>query len=158
MGATTALLKQRQALGSVTPGMEPGAATALLTQMRHEMEAMRQQLERKDSERTESLSDITMDVIQLNEELDGIRGDISTAATANNDSLDTLRNETESRWAEVQDHLRQLRGEQEALRSELFKISDELQSAKTGPQSTELQRLLLETKQTRYVSFSMGSC
>ncbi|KAJ6539088.1 hypothetical protein B0H19DRAFT_1177055 [Mycena capillaripes] len=167
MGATTALLKQRQAVGSVTPGMEPGAATALLTQMRHEMEAMRQQLERKDSERAESLSDITMDVIQLNEELDGIRSDISTATDANSASssrleivdggLHNLRKETESRWADVQDELRLLRGQQEALRSELFKISDEIQSVKTGPQSTELQRLLLETKQTRATFGAIGT-
>ncbi|KAJ7937305.1 hypothetical protein B0H13DRAFT_1945259 [Mycena leptocephala] len=162
MGATTTLLRQRQAaLGLVTPGAESGAtATSVLAQMRQELVAMREQLEQKDSERAKSLSDMTMDVIHINEALDEIRDSVSTLEAANDESgprleildgdLHGLRVGTESGWAEVQEQIRQLRGDQDALRSELFKLSDEVQSAKTAPQNSELQRLLLETKQTRY--------
>jgi len=169
MGATTTLLRQRQAaLGLVTPGAEPGAtASSVLAQMRQELAAMREQLEQKDSERAKSLSDMTMDVIHINEALDEIRDGVSTLEAANDESgprleildgdLHGLRVGTESGWAEVQEQIRQLRGDQDALRSELFKLSDEVQSAKTAPQNSELQRLLLETKQTRAIFGSIGT-
>jgi len=155
MGATTALLKQRQGLAQVAPGVEGGAtASGLLTQMRQEMAAMREQLEQKDSERAKALSDMTMDVIHVNEELDHLRGDITSAVNALQQGF---RKDTEDNRGEAQEQIRQLRVEQEALRSELFKLSDEIQSAKTGPQASELQRLLLETKQTRAVFGAIGS-
>ncbi|KAJ6510064.1 hypothetical protein C8R47DRAFT_1096628 [Mycena vitilis] len=142
VGATTALLK-RQGLAQ---GAEPGAATALLTQMRQEMEAMRQQLEHGDSKHTESLSAMTMDIIELREDLELDKSDASTATHANDQAV-----------SDVQEQIRVLRGEQEALRSEVFKISDMIQSAKTGPQDSELQRLLLETKQTRATFGAIGT-
>ncbi|KAJ7276115.1 hypothetical protein B0H12DRAFT_1083682 [Mycena haematopus] len=163
MGATTALLKQRQSLSQVTPGVEPGAtASGLLAQMRQEMEAMREQLEQKDSERAKTLSDMTMDAILINEELDELRGDVSKAVDGSSwagsrlepleGDLHGLRKETEAYRSEVQEQLRQLRAEQESLRSALFKLSDEVQSAKTSPQS-ELQQLMLESRHTRAVVF-----
>ncbi|KAJ7667746.1 hypothetical protein DFH06DRAFT_1183444 [Mycena polygramma] len=139
VGATTALLKRQ----GLAPGAEPGAATALITQMRQEMEVMRQQLEHRDSKHAESLSAMTMDIVELSEDLELDRSDISTRTHANDQAV-----------SEVQEQIRVLRGEQEALRSEVFKISDMIQSAKTGPQDSELQRLLLETKQTRYCAIS----
>jgi len=155
MGATTALLKQRQALGQIAPGVEgESTASGLLAQMRQEMEAMREQLEQKESERAQALSDMTMDVIHINEEMDALRGDISSAVHTLQQGF---RKDTEDYRGDAQEQIRQLRGEQESLRSELFKLSDEIQSAKTGPQASELQRLLLETKQTRAVFGAIGS-
>ncbi|KAJ7774265.1 hypothetical protein DFH07DRAFT_123891 [Mycena maculata] len=151
MGATTALLKHRHPLG---PSGETGATTALLTQMRQDMDAMRAQLEHNDSERAKSLSDMTMDVIHINEELDHIRGDIMTASGAQSASP-ISREETA-----VDEQIRLLRNEQDALRTELFKMTNQSQSAQTGPDvvdSTELHRLIHETRQTRAIFGAIGS-
>ncbi|KAF7355062.1 Growth arrest-specific 2-like [Mycena sanguinolenta] len=171
MGATTALLKQRQSLGQVAPGVEPEVTTAgLLAEMRQEMAAMREQLEQKDSERTKTLSDMTMDAILINEQLDELRGDVSKAVDGSSwagsrlellqsglhalrKETESLRKETEAYRGEVQEQLRQLRVEQDSLRSALFKLSDEVQSSRTPPHSSELQQLLQETRRTRAVVF-----
>lgn len=163
MGATTAFLKQRF-LAPAAPGGEAGAP-ALLAQMRQELEVLRDQ----ESQRTAAQSDLTMDFINLNEELDEMRKALSSALVTQSAAPDNhisreemgtvehglrmLRQEAESSSADIQGQIRLIRGEQEALRSELFKISDQLQSAKTGPHavdSTELHRLLQEAQQTRY--------
>ncbi|KAJ7368008.1 hypothetical protein DFH08DRAFT_830064 [Mycena albidolilacea] len=164
VGATTTLLKQRQGLGQVAPGAESGPTTAaILAQMRQEIEAMRAQLEQKDSERAESLSGITMDVIDVNEELDQVKSGLTHATDGISwlDSrlkpLEGLGNQTEVNLGEIHEQIRLLRAEQEALRTEVFKLSDEVQTAKTGPQASELQRLLLETKQTRAIFGSIGT-
>ncbi|KAF8211425.1 hypothetical protein K438DRAFT_1958537 [Mycena galopus ATCC 62051] len=164
MGATTALLKQRQAMSQVAPGIEPEAtASGLLAQMRQELTAMREQLEQKDSQRVKALSEVTTDVLLINTELHDLRGDISKAAAGSSlsgsqlepleDGLQGLREQMETYRGEINEEIRQLRAEQESLRSALFKLSDEVQSAKTGPQSSDLQQLLLETRHTRAVVF-----
>lgn len=156
MGATTALLQRRLALEQVGPGMESESGAALL---RQEMEAMRQQFESREFQRTKFLSDMTLDVTHINEELDKVKGDV--LANASNPRLATVETSLRSledgvdnirqHALDVQEQIRLLRGEQEALRSELFKLSDEVQSVKTGPQNSELQKLLLDAKQTRLV-------
>ncbi|KAJ7507496.1 hypothetical protein B0H11DRAFT_1967351 [Mycena galericulata] len=174
MGATTNLLRQRHQASA--PGGESGV-TALLAQMRQEMDVMRAQLEHNDSERAKSLSEMTMDVIHINEELDQIRGDILSVRDAESaspdkpmsreevkdtleDGLHRLRQETGSSQSAVVEQIRQLHGEQDALRSELIKMADQLQTVKTGPHavdSTELHRLLQETRQTRAIFGAIGS-
>ncbi|KAJ7499183.1 hypothetical protein FB451DRAFT_1204556 [Mycena latifolia] len=175
MGATTfTLLKQRNLDGP--PGGEVGAS-ALFAQMRQELEALREQLEHKASLRANSLSDITLDVINMNEQLDQIRDDILSVRDANSaspdkhisreellktvdDGLHTLRQETEPSWADVNNQIRMLHGGQDALRSELFKLSDQVQSTMTGPHavdSSELHRLLQEARQTRAIFGAIGS-
>jgi chromosome segregation ATPase len=130
--------------------------------MRQEIEAMRAQLEQKDSERAESLSGITMDVIDVNEELDQVKSGLTHATDGISwldlrlKPLEGLGNQTEVNLGEIHEQIRLLRAEQEALRTEVFKLSDEIQTAKTGPQASELQQLLLETKQTRYDIISVG--
>ncbi|KAJ7086624.1 hypothetical protein C8R44DRAFT_820602 [Mycena epipterygia] len=170
MGAITAFLKQRF-LAPIAPAGEAGAP-ALLTQMRQELEVMRDQA----SQRATTQSDLTMDIININEELDQMRNAISSAQATQSalpdnhisrEELETvehglhkLRREAESSSADIQDQIRLIRGEQEALRSEFFKISDQLQSAKTGPHavdSTELHRLLQEAQQTRAIFGAIGS-
>ncbi|KAJ6516183.1 hypothetical protein C8R45DRAFT_959183 [Mycena sanguinolenta] len=171
MGATTALLKQRQGLGKVAPGVEPETTTsALLAKMRQDMAAMREQLEQKDSERGRTLSDMTMDAILINEQLDELRGDVSKAVDGSSwagsrlellqsglyalrKETEDVRQESEAHRGEVQEQLRQLRVEQDSLRSALFKLSDEMQSVRTIPQSSELQQLLQESRRTRAVVF-----
>ncbi|KAK7061474.1 growth arrest-specific 2-like protein [Favolaschia claudopus] len=165
MGATTALLKQRQTSSGV---MEGTGSSDLLAQMRQELAIMREELDQKVAERTQPPSDtLTLDIININEDMDALRGDVSSAVEAQSllssrldsiqSSLHALRKENETYRGEVQELLRQLRAEQDASRSELFKLSDELQSAKTGPQASELQRLLIETRQTRAVFGAIGT-
>ncbi|KAJ7047628.1 hypothetical protein C8F04DRAFT_15113 [Mycena alexandri] len=169
VGATTALLKRRLALGQAGPGMESESGAALLAQMRQEMEAMRQQFESKESQRTKYLSDMTLHVNLINEELDKVKGDVlgnapnprlanvETGLRNLEDGVDNIRQQIGTQALDVQEQIRLLRGEQEALRSELFKLSDEVQSVKTGPQNSELQKLLVETKQTRAIFGAIGS-
>ncbi|KAJ7688473.1 hypothetical protein B0H17DRAFT_1068867 [Mycena rosella] len=170
----TTLQRRRHMDGGLGPGGDAGVSV-LLAQMRQELEAMREQ----DSQRAKSLSEMTMDVIHINERLDELGADILSARDVNSvyqgkdisrevqelvktaeDGLHKLRQETQPALAELQDQTRLLRSEQEALRSELFKISDQLQSANTGPHavdSSELHRLMLEARQTRAIFGSIGS-
>ncbi|KAJ6599330.1 hypothetical protein DFH09DRAFT_1130761 [Mycena vulgaris] len=171
MGATTALLKQRGGLAQAGPGGEVGAS---LAEMRQEIETMRGQLGHNDSQCAKSLADMTLDVIHINEELDQMRADILLARDTNGapderisrelqDGLYKIRQELQPSQIEattVMEQLRLLRGEQEALRSELFKLADQMQSAQTGPQameSSELRRLLQEARQTRATFGAIGS-
>lgn len=168
MGAIVARLKQRQ---PAAIAVDAEAGTPSLIEMQQQLDSLRAQVEHNDAERSKALSDLTMDMININEELDQIRGDITRAAQGPiapleqqisreevramlKDNITALRQDTASSKAAVDEQLRQLRGEQDALRSELFKMADRWQTTQTGPSamnSAELHRLLQETRQTRYV-------
>ncbi|KAJ7283913.1 hypothetical protein C8J57DRAFT_1293927 [Mycena rebaudengoi] len=154
MGANTALLRQ--------PSRSETGASAL-GQMRQEIEALRQEVERKGSEHSDSVSSLTLDVIHMNEELDGMKGDIMARSKGPRvpreellepleSGLHQLHQESETFRADLQEELRLLRAEQDALRSQLFKMADEWQSARTSPHAvdgSELQKLLQEARQAR---------
>ncbi|KAJ6627568.1 hypothetical protein B0H10DRAFT_2210476 [Mycena sp. CBHHK59/15] len=177
MGANAALFRKRQLDANLTQSAQNRSGetltvgtSTLLAQMRQEIEALRRDVDLKDSEQT-------TDVLQIHEELDRMRADIVSTRDdqgASQDksisreklletlenSLKKLRHETETSRADLEDQIRLLRGEQEALRSEVFKLSDELQSALTGPstfEGSELQRLLEEARQTRAMFGAVGS-
>ncbi|KAJ7117346.1 hypothetical protein C8R43DRAFT_1037222 [Mycena crocata] len=182
MGATTAFLRQRYIheglahAAQARTGEEAASSigtTTLLTQLRQEIDALREQLEHKDVEHSKALTDMAMDVINNNEELGQLRTDLlsvrdissasSNTATGEElgklgEGLQRLRKETHAAVTESSEQIRLLRGDQEAMRTELIKLSGEFirladESAKTGPQvvdSAELHRLLKEARQTRY--------
>ncbi|KAJ7179375.1 hypothetical protein C8R46DRAFT_1073574 [Mycena filopes] len=147
----TAALRRGQAPGQ---GAESESGALLLVRMRQEMDAMRQQLETRESKRTKHIM----------EELDKLKGDVPTPGNASNprlesleaglrnleDGMGSLGQQMGAHASDVQEQIRLLRGQQEALRSELFKLSDEVQNS-------ELQKLLSETKQTRAIFGAIGS-
>ncbi|KAJ7095139.1 hypothetical protein B0H15DRAFT_1020040 [Mycena belliarum] len=171
MGVTTALLKQRHLDGDVRGG--DAGASALLAQIRMELQALRAQVQHNESQH----ADITLDVINLNEEVEQARRDVLSLQDGKSalpddhvsreeltktlhEGLHNIRQEMEASKAEVQEQLRLLSGGQDALRSELFKFSDQMQSIATGPHAmdgSELHRLLQEARQTRAIFGAIGS-
>ncbi|KAJ7638554.1 hypothetical protein FB45DRAFT_903214 [Roridomyces roridus] len=159
MGATVARLKQYP---TASVDVESGAAT----QLRQQLDDFRAQMERND----QTFSGMTVDMIDINEELDRLRNDVARATeqqvsrdevrTMFGDNLIAVRQDAASFKSAVDEELRQLRGEQEVLPSESFKMADRFQTAETGPSAVdtaELHRLLDEARQTRLIFAAIGT-